>query len=332
MLARGHFEPGQPPVHQRLGFIGSSDNHTARPGTGYKEYARRAITEATGPVSPAWHERIFGTPPPRSDTSIRLSVDELMARPPFTVVDLERVASFFTTGGLVAVQSDGRDRDSIWSAIRARRVYGTSGDRILLWFDMLNAPDGVAAMGSEVRAGQSPRFRVHAVGAFEQRDGCPDWVHDAVSQDRLSHLCLDQCYFPSDTRKRIVRIEVVRIRPQQSPDEDVNTLVEDPWRTFDCSADEVGCSVEFEDEDFVSASRSAAYYVRAIEEASDAVNGANLRCDTEGHCHPCYADYRGDASDDCLAPVEERAWSSPIWVDFDSSLVPVVSPSEPGGV
>jgi len=322
MLARAHFAEGQEPVHQRLGFMASSDNHTARPGTGYKESGRRSNTEATGPVSAAWRERVFGTPPPRSDTSVRLSIDELMSRPPFAVVDLERQASFFTTGGLVAVQADGRDRESIWAALRERRVYGTSGDRILLWFDMLNAPDGVVSMGSEARAGESPRFRVHAVGAFEQRDGCPDWVHEAVSQQRLSHLCLEQCYFPSDTRKRIVRIEVVRIRPQQSPDEDVNALVEDPWRSFPCSPDAAGCSVEFDDPEFALAARPAAYYVRAIEEASDVINGANLRCDAEGHCDPCYADYRGDATDDCLAPVEERAWSSPIWVDFDPSLVP----------
>jgi hypothetical protein len=51
------------------------------------------------------------------------------------------------------------------------------------------------------------------------------------------------------------------------------------------------------------------------------VNGDNLRCvyDDNGRCEkvkPCYSDYRGDPGDDCLGAVEERAWSSPIYVDY----------------
>jgi hypothetical protein len=79
--------------------------------------------------------------------------------------------------------------------------------------------------------------------------------------------------------------------------------------------------VEFEDEDFSAMSRDSLYYVRAIQEPTPTINGANLRCeyDEHGQCikvNPCHIDERTDYSDDCLAPSEHRAWSSPIFVDY----------------
>jgi len=98
-------------------------------------------------------------------------------------------------------------------------------------------------------------------------------------------------------------------------------LIEDPWRRVECEPDAAGCVVRFEDPEFVWAARDAVYYARAIEEASQAVNGANLRTefDAEGDAvstRPCYGDFRTGFGDDCLAPVKERAWSSPIFVDW----------------
>ena len=124
----------------------------------------------------------------------------------------------------------------------------------------------------------------------------------------------------------------MRIRPQAFPDEPVEDLVEDPWRSFSCGNDPMGCRLEFEDEEFVAGGRETIYYVRAVQEATAMINADNVRCeyDDAGRCvavNPCYGDYRTSAEDDCLAPVEQRAWSSPIFVAFDA-IDPNMNPEE----
>jgi len=315
MMALGRTDADGNPLRFRFGFIASSDNHSARPGTGYKEVARTEFTEAR-----------FGS---FLDTPLSLGADRELrseSRPvelasiqaPFLVFETERQASFFLNGGLAAVHSHGRDRSAIWKAIQRREVYGTSGPRILLWFDLLNAPGGrPAPMGSELRLAETPIFQVRAAGSFEQKPGCPPDAVEALEPERLARLCQGECYHPSDQRRPIARIEIVRIRPQVSPDEDVAALVEDPWRVLPCPADGGGCQVAFSDEEYLEDGRDTLYYARAIEAPSDAVDADPLGCryDESGRCvelEPCFG---RPASDDCLSETEERAWSSPIFVD-----------------
>ncbi|MFN2426142.1 MAG: hypothetical protein ABR587_06810, partial [Candidatus Binatia bacterium] len=138
---------------------------------------------------------------------------------------------------------------------------------------------------------------------------------------RLGKLCAGECYNPGEKRHAITRVEVVRIRPQVRPGEPIDGLIEDPWKTLPCTGGSEGCVVEFEDADFVAGRRDATYYVRAIQQPTPAVNAAGLRCttDTDGRCtdvNPCYGDWRTPYEDDCLAPNEERAWSSPIYLTW----------------
>jgi hypothetical protein len=324
-LAITNFDDPSTPRRFKFGIIASSDNHRAKPGTGYKEFDRRRTTEGSGARDATWRQRILGGQVPADAESTVLDLDELATRG-FSALEVERQASFFLTGGLVAVHADGRSRADVWNALKRKEVYGTSGDRILLWFNLLNAPgpDGTpraVAMGGEAKMDSTPRFEVRAVGAFKQRPGCPEFATTALSRERLEWLCRGECYHPSEVRKQITRIEVIRIRPQIRPGEPIRQLIEDPWRTFRCEPSEAGCVVQFEDPEFIPSERPAVYYVRAIEEPSPAVNGAQLRCklDESGSCievRPCYSDYRTAAQDECLATIEERAWSSPIYLDL----------------
>ena len=93
------------------------------------------------------------------------------------------------------------------------------------------------------------------------------------------------------------------------------------WKVFDCLPSQQGCEIEFTDEEFSRNLRDSIYYVRAIQEPSPVVNAGNLRCsyNEKGECikvNICYGDSRTDKDDDCLSLSEERAWSSPIYVNF----------------
>ena len=304
-----------------FGFIASSDNHRARPGTGYKEIDRFVTTEANGPSHDYIGDILYPVDEIK-DTSNDLSDQPLLGlRAGFGAFEAEREASFFTTGGLAAVHSNGRDRQSIWDGLTRKETYGTSGDRILLWFDLVQK-DSLIPMGSSVNLKENPKFRVKAVGAFEQNEGCPDYTSTNITEEEIEKICKNECYNPSDTRKNISRIEVVKITPQISEEEKINDLIIDSWKTFDCKPNQQGCEVEFTDEGFTTSSRDSIYYVRAIQEPSPVVNGGNLRCtyNDKGECikvNICYGDSRTDKEDDCLSLSEERAWSSPIYVNFN---------------
>ena len=321
-LAIRNFDDPKAPLRYKWGFISSSDNHTSRPGTGFKQYNRKPATEAFGERSEYWQALLFGKrayPAARSITVENLPLG-------FGTAEFERQASFWNLGGLAAVHATGRNREAIWEALKRREVYGTSGPRILLWFDLLNGKDKdgndmVTPMGGETQMIQAPKFRVRAVGSFKQRPGCPEWVQQALSAKRLEKLGSGECYHPADERYAIDRIEVVRIRPQVRKDEPVNNLIEDQWKVFTCERNRAGCAVEFDDPDFT---RDTVYYVRAIEEETPTVNGGNLRptFDEKGKMidvMPCYGDYRTEERDECLSMVGHRAWSSPIYVHYAGS-------------
>ncbi|MFK8022155.1 MAG: DUF3604 domain-containing protein [Pseudomonadales bacterium] len=297
----------------RPGFIGSSDNHTARPGNSYKETSRYYVTDTKAKPGPQ----------PISD----VSADRPQEPVAFTFEDDEDAANgFFYTGGLVAVHSKGRDRQAIWNALRKKSVYGTSGPRISLWFDLIDEAGKSHGMGSELSVTEPPRFRVSAKGSLKQKPGCPAYVTDVLGASRTASLCRNECQNPSDEVHKIERIEVVRILPQRSADqkqdEKPSELIQDPWRVFDCDAG-IECSVEFSDDEFLEKGRDAVYYVRAIQEATETIQGDPFHCERSdaGQCAKTNYCIGVDINDDCLAPAEHRAWSSPIYVSVAKGVL-----------
>ncbi len=317
-LAITNFE-NQLPSNFKWGFIASSDNHRAKPGTGYKPIDRLTTTEAAGGINKFWRKSLTPDPGPVKSSINEITYEDLLKGGlGFALTELERQQAFWTQGGLAAVHVKDRSREGIWDSLNRKEIYGTSGPRILLWFDEIS--NGVInPMGSELSLTNNPRFVVRAVGAFKQKPGCPEFTSNGLSNERIQKLCSGECYNPSSERLKITRVEIIKITPQINSSEAIDDLILDPWLSLPCEDNESGCKIEFEDSEFIKNDREAIYYVRAIQEPTDTINGSAPRCtyDKEGNCievNPCWGDYRVDKDDLCLSKEEHRAWSSPIFV------------------
>ena len=304
----------------RFGFIGSSDNHSSRPGVGYKEIDRLRNTDSKYKSSNRLNNLGNSSDDYAIPKSQEINLQQMINR--MKPSQGERIASFLYTGGLIASHSSEKNRDSIWKSLNEREVYATSGERILLWFDLINHPSGdYVPMGSETFMPENPRFRVRALGSQKQAPGCSS--ESMIDKSYLAKLCNGECFNPLDERNYITRIEIIRIRPQSYPNEPIENLIEDTWKTFNCERSQEGCVIEFEDTNFVDANREIIYYVRAIQEPSLAIGASNLACeyDNSGKCSKvnlCGDEY-GQGEGDCLSESEERAWSSPIFIRYSEN-------------
>jgi hypothetical protein len=337
-LATSSFEdPSGQATRFQWGFIGSSDNHRARPGTGYKAVDRRSNTEAGGPPSEFWRKRLYPTTGEPDAVSKPMSRDELATLAGFQLTEFERQSSFWLAGGLAAVHVHERSRDAIWDALQKREVYATSGPRILLWFNAIDANGNKVPMGSRLDTQATPTFEVKALGSFKQKPGCPDFSKAGLDENRIKTICSGECYNPTDERRTITRIEVVKIRPQAKKGEDISQLIEDRYLVHTCKPSQDGCTFSFSDPEYNKGKRDTIYYVKAIQEAEPVINAQPVKCERDGNgkcikATLCYGDYRS-GTDGCTAPAEHRAWSSPIYLDYRvASALPAAPAAEPAAM
>jgi hypothetical protein len=206
ILALGNFDAGASPRRFRFGVIAASDNHFARPGTGYKP-VRLGHSEAMNGAARPSGEGIVGRTmaPPRVPAQPRSLPFDPTGLSGFQLFETERQQSYLTTGGLTAVHADGRDRAAIWRALKRREVFGTSGHRIQLWFDLVNPPAGapgsVAPMGSEVALAGLPRRERGRARARRRRAPVPRRVSQSERRAPPDHAHRDRAH-PAPARAR----------------------------------------------------------------------------------------------------------------------------------
>ncbi|MEP1446910.1 MAG: DUF3604 domain-containing protein [Paraglaciecola sp.] len=320
-LALRNFDDENNPIGFQWGFVGSTDTHSARTGHGFKQVGRVFTSEANGPRSHFWESLMLpndGEATAHSRTQKEYDPSTLKLR----AAQVERVGSFLYLGGLAGVHVDERSRDGIWKGLKAKRVYGTSGHKILLWFDMINeAKQLTAPMGSTVQRKQNPTFKVSAVGSPIQAPGCPEYIKTSLDSNKLEKMSLGECYNPTDDRYNIQRIEITRIKPQSYPNEPVDSLIDHKWKVFQCPKNSPKCEITFTDEEYSQMGRDTVYYARVIEAAIPMINANTMRTkfNDKGEAVSvdlCLGSYLTPQSDNCLAEEGHRAWSSPIFVNY----------------
>jgi len=327
-LATGYFAEGEDPLYYRFGFVASTDNHSAMPGS-VKEVKRFAELHSPG----------FG-----------------VGNFAFQTTQFERIANYLNPGGLVAIISPRRTREDLWQNLFARRTYGTTGARIEVWLRAVVEEEGreIVEMGAETVSQRNPVFYLRARGALQEDPTCPyaeePEIRQNLSEDEFREVCFAQCFRPLDERVKIARIEVVKIRqpltPQEADQPDLRYradnpagLIFDPYQVERFDAAQIEWS--WTDPDFIQEppGRTVAYYFRVIQEPTEGYNcnpaallrsaktcnGAapspeelNLRTNPQDGSPPaplksiaddCYTDVNNPAGS-----CEERAWTSPVYV------------------
>lgn len=290
----------------KFGLIGSSDTHTGAIADDESNYfAKVGMVDA--------HSYLRGsTPLPENELEILGSPEtEAFIGQIIDIDGRKYVKGAFETfgaSGLAAVWADENTREAIYDAFRRKETFATTGPRLRVRFfagygfgaDPINAPDAVATaydkgvpMGADLLAqgDASPEF---LVWAQRDLDGAPlqriqiikGVMAEAGPTEKVYDVACSEGMTPDPTTHRC-------------PDNGAKVNITDCSISADVGAAEL--KTVWKDPDY-NASQEAFYYVRVLENPTcrwstwDAVK-ANV-----------------PPRPDLKKTIQERAWSSPIWV------------------
>jgi hypothetical protein len=264
----------------KLGIIASTDTHNGTPGK---------VDEA----SFQGHLGMSDRSPEQQLGGATLAIRPLLASP----------------GGLAGVWAEENARDAIFDALRRRETFGTSGPRITLRvFAGWTLPDDLCSRADMVDTGYKNGVPM----------GADLPARSAGAAFRIMAAAMRDPGTPESPSARLQRLQVIKIwvTPDGAPHEKVLDIAGDPSAGGDadpstCAPSAAGadtlCAVWRDDD--LGAQDRAAYYVRALETPT-------CRWSTRV-CNALPADQQaalGCGSLGVPRMIQERAWSSPVWV------------------
>ena len=290
----------------RYGFIGSSDTHT---GAGsYDEtnfFSKVGLLDST-PV-------LRGSVPIGSEDLKTLQLSDADDSVFYVASDgrryLSRNTSVYGASGLAAVWAEENTRESIYDAFRRKETFATSGPRIRVRFfaghnlvsSMLETKDGISnaysrgvPMGGDLmaKAGKAPSFIVWAArdvrsAPLQRVQVIKGWLEDGQPREQIFDVaCSDGLSVDAATHR--------------CPDNGAKVNLSDCAYSADRGAGEL--KTLWQDPEF-DEKQKAFYYARVLENPT-------CRWSTWDALRAGVA-----PRDDLQSVIQERAWSSPIWVN-----------------
>jgi len=288
-----------------FGFIGSSDTHTGASQNDESNFSSKLGVLSAEP-------QVRGSIPLDFLESVVLNA---LPNQEVVEVDGEKFVggqqNEFGASGLAAVWAEENTREALYAAFRRKETFATSGSRIRLRLfagygfpdDLLETTDGVATayatgvtMGAELGAsaveGESPRFAL--------------WAHADANSAPLQRLQIVKGWIDAagETHEAVIDVAcagdvAVNAGNRRCPDNGATVNLDDC--SFSANTGAAELRKVWTDPNF-DASQRAFYYARVLENPTCRWNTWDaIKAGTQPRS-------------DLAATLQERAWSSPIWV------------------